>query len=61
MNKRYNVTEGTDMSIDVCVEIITGLVRQMSTVEIETDSGSATCKLRILFSIGYYTCSYMRP
>ena len=47
VDRNYNVTEGTDMSIDVCVEIITGQVSQMSTVEIETDSGSATCKLRI--------------
>lgn len=38
------------MSVDVCVEItsIIGTVSQMSTLEIQTASGSATCKLLML-------------
>ena len=46
----YNVTEGTDMSIEVCVEIVMGTVNEVGTVEVQTIAGSATGKL-ILWSI----------
>ena len=37
----YNATESVDMSVEVCVEIITGTVNQIATVEVETLSGTA--------------------
>ena len=38
----YNATESVDMTVDVCVEVITGTVNQISTVQVETFSGTAT-------------------
>lgn len=38
----YNATESVDMTVDVCVEVITGTVNQISTVQLETLSGTAT-------------------
>lgn len=41
----YNVTESVDMSVEVCLEVITGTVNQISTVRVETLSGTATGEL----------------
>ena len=38
----YNATESVDMAVEVCVEVITGTVNQISTVLVETVSGTAT-------------------
>ena len=38
----YNATESVDMVVEVCVEVITGTVNQISTVLVETVSGTAT-------------------
>jgi hypothetical protein len=38
----YNATESIDMTVDVCVEVISGTVNQISTVQVETFSGTAT-------------------
>ena len=41
----YNATEGTDTSVEVCVEIVMGTVNQVAAVEVMTISGSATGKI----------------
>ena len=38
----YNVTEGNDTSIEVCVEIVMGTVNMVAAIEVQTISGSAT-------------------
>ena len=38
----YNATESLDMSVEVCLEVVTGTVNQISTVQVETLSGTAT-------------------
>ena len=37
----YNATEGTDTSVEVCVEIVMGTVNQVAATEVQTVSGSA--------------------
>ena len=44
----YNATEAVDMLVEVCVEVITGTVNQIATVEVETLSGTATGGLVIM-------------
>ena len=38
----YNATESDDITVEVCVEVITGTVNQISAVQVETLSGTAT-------------------
>ena len=38
----YNATEGTDTSVEVCMEIVMGMVNMMAAIEVQTVSGSAT-------------------
>ena len=38
----YNATESDDMTVEVCAEVITGTVNQISAVQVETFSGTAT-------------------
>ena len=46
----YNATEGEDMSVDVCVEVVMGTVNQAATVELTTISGSATGEMDIMIT-----------
>ena len=42
VNIDYSVTEGVNITVEVCVEVVYGTVSQIAAVELQTVSGSAT-------------------
>ena len=38
----YNATEGVDMTVEVCIEIIAGTVSNTAVATVQTESNTAT-------------------